>query len=74
MNNVTTLIYVSCGFDALARDTDRLLSLGGGRWKLIGTVTRYVLFPGSDHAKNVAIFNRSAKSERRRKGGNVVQL
>ena len=30
VNDVTTLIYVSCGFDALARDTDRLLSLGGG--------------------------------------------
>ena len=30
VNNVTTLIYVSCGFDALARDTDLLLSLGGG--------------------------------------------
>ena len=30
VNGVTTLIYVSCGFDALARDIYRLLSLGGG--------------------------------------------
>ena len=29
VNNVTTLIYVSCGFDALDRDTYRLLSWGG---------------------------------------------
>eukprot|EP00535_Pseudo-nitzschia_heimii_P006320 CAMPEP_0197189912 /NCGR_PEP_ID=MMETSP1423-20130617/20637_1 /TAXON_ID=476441 /ORGANISM="Pseudo-nitzschia heimii, Strain UNC1101" /LENGTH=609 /DNA_ID=CAMNT_0042642169 /DNA_START=36 /DNA_END=1862 /DNA_ORIENTATION=+ len=29
-NDVQKLIYVSCGFDALARDCDKLLSSGGG--------------------------------------------
>ena len=70
MNNVTTLIYVSCGFDVLARDTDRLLSFGGGGgWKLRGTVTVYVLFPGSNHGETVALFDRLDKRVIRRKGG-----
>mmetsp|Transcript_18153 Transcript_18153/g.51959 ORF Transcript_18153/g.51959 Transcript_18153/m.51959 type:complete len:637 (-) Transcript_18153:66-1976(-) len=56
-NDVRKLIYVSCGFDALARDSDRLLSSGGGGWKLEGA-TGYVLFPGSNHVETVAIFNR----------------
>ena len=66
VNNINTLIYVSCGFDVLDRDTYRLLSLGGG-WKLRGTVTVYVLFPGSNHGETVALFERSDKRGIRRK-------
>lgn len=55
-NDVRKLIYVSCGFDALARDCDRLLTANGG-WKL-ESATGYVLFPGSNHVETVAIFTR----------------
>jgi hypothetical protein len=55
-NDVQTLIYVSCGFDALARDCDRLLSSSAG-WTLQSS-TGYILFPGSDHVETLAIFNR----------------
>ena len=55
-NDVRKLIYVSCGFDALARDSDRLMS-GGGGWKL-ESATGYVLFPGSNHVETVAVFKR----------------
>jgi 23S rRNA (uracil1939-C5)-methyltransferase len=57
VNDVQTLIYVSCGFDALARDCDRLLSSRGAKWKLQST-TGYILFPGSDHVETLAIFQR----------------
>lgn len=55
-NDVRTLIYVSCGFDALARDCDALLSSNAG-WKL-ESVTGYVLFPGSNHVETVVVFQR----------------
>ncbi|KAL7545796.1 hypothetical protein ACHAWF_009145 [Thalassiosira exigua] len=55
-NDVRTLVYVSCGFDALARDLDRLLSAGAG-WKL-ESATGYVLFPGSDHVETVVVLRR----------------
>ena len=55
-NDIHTLIYVSCGFDSLARDCDRLLSSNAG-WKLDSAVG-YVLFPGSDHIESVVIFKR----------------
>jgi 23S rRNA (uracil1939-C5)-methyltransferase len=55
-NDVQTLIYVSCGFDALARDCEKLLS-SPGRWKL-ESVTGYVLFPGSNHVETLCIFKR----------------
>ncbi len=55
-NDAKTLIYVSCGFDALARDCDRLLSSNAG-WKL-ESATGYVLFPGSNHVETVVIFRR----------------
>ena len=44
---------------------------GGGVcvWKLRGTVTVYVLFPGSNHGEIVALFKRSDKRVIRRKGG-----
>ena len=56
-NDVQTLIYVSCGFDALARDCDRLLSSVGAGWTLQSS-TGYILFPGSDHVETLAIFQR----------------
>jgi 23S rRNA (uracil1939-C5)-methyltransferase len=57
VNDVRTLIYVSCGFDALANDCDRLLSNRLAKWKLQST-TGYILFPGSDHVETIAIFQR----------------
>ena len=55
-NDVETLIYVSCGFDALARDCERLLSSRAG-W-MLESATGYVLFPGSDHVETICIFRR----------------
>lgn len=55
-NDVQTLIYVSCGFDALARDCEKLISSGGG-WKL-ESATGYILFPGSNHVETLCIFRR----------------
>lgn len=55
-NDVKTLIYVSCGFDALARDCEALLSSRGG-WTL-ESAAGYVLFPGSNHVETVCVFTR----------------
>lgn len=55
-NDVRTLIYVSCGFDALVSDCDQLLSSQGG-WRL-ERATGYVLFPGSNHVETVCVFHR----------------
>ena len=60
-NDAHTLIYVSCGFDALARDCDRLLK-GNAGWRLESS-TGYVLFPGSNHVETVAVFKRRAGRE-----------
>jgi tRNA/tmRNA/rRNA uracil-C5-methylase (TrmA/RlmC/RlmD family) len=56
-NDVQTLIYVSCGFDALAHDCEKLLS-SPGKWKLV-SATGYVLFPGSNHVETLCIFCRN---------------
>lgn len=53
-NDVQTLIYVSCGFDALVRDSEQLLRSG---W-ILHSATGYVLFPGSDHVETVCVFER----------------
>lgn len=58
-NDVEMLIYVSCGFDALARDCERLLSSRGG-W-MLKSATGYVLFPGSDHVETLAVFQRELR-------------
>jgi len=58
VNDAHTLIYVSCGFDAFARDCDRLLK-GNAGWRL-QSATGYVLFPGSNHVETIAIFKRRA--------------
>ena len=55
-NDVRSLIYVSCGFDALARDLDALLTSNAG-WKL-ESATGYVLFPGSNHVETVVVLRR----------------
>ena len=55
-NDVRTLIYVSCGFDALARDLDQMLASSAG-WKL-ESATGYVLFPGSNHVETVVVLRR----------------
>ena len=55
-NDVGTLIYVSCGFDALARDADALLTSSGG-W-MLESATGYILFSGSDHVETVCVFKR----------------
>ena len=55
-NDARTLIYVSCGFDALARDLDGLLTAKAG-WKL-ESATGYVLFPGSNHVETVVVLRR----------------
>ena len=51
------LIYVSCGFDALERDTRALLA--SGRWR-VKSADGFVLFPGSDHVESVVVFDRAA--------------
>ena len=56
VNDVNTLIYVSCGFEALARDCERLLRSNAG-W-MLQSATGYVLFPGSDHVETLAVFKR----------------
>lgn len=56
-NDVQRLVYVSCGFDALARDCDRLLSSAAG-WTL-ESATGYVLFPGTNHVETLCIFQRT---------------
>jgi tRNA/tmRNA/rRNA uracil-C5-methylase (TrmA/RlmC/RlmD family) len=61
VNDAHTLIYVSCGFDALASDCDRLLK-GNAGWKL-ESATGYILFPGSNHVETVAVFKRKAGRE-----------
>jgi hypothetical protein len=49
------LIYLSCGFAALMRDTDVLLS---GEWKLT-SATAYFFFPATDSIETLAVFDRA---------------
>ncbi len=50
-----TLIYLSCGFDALQRDCDALLS--SGMWKLVHVET-FLFFPGNDALETLVVFER----------------
>lgn len=50
-----TLIYVSCGFEALESDARELVA--SGLWK-IRSADGYVIFPGSNHVETVAVFER----------------
>jgi len=53
------VIYVSCGYDALEKDTRTLLA--SGLWRLKST-DGFVLFPGSDHVEIVAVFDRKGSA------------
>jgi 23S rRNA (uracil1939-C5)-methyltransferase len=51
-----TLVYVSCGFPALARDADALLNAG---WRVRGDeATAHVLFTGANHIETLVVFER----------------
>jgi tRNA/tmRNA/rRNA uracil-C5-methylase (TrmA/RlmC/RlmD family) len=52
--NLKRLIYVSCGFEALERDTRELLA--SNKWRL-RCADGYVIFPGSNHIETVAVFD-----------------
>lgn len=57
VNDAKYLIYVSCGFEALARDAEKILTSNAG-WKL-ESATGYILFPGSDHVETLCCFRRN---------------
>ncbi len=50
------LIYVSCGFDSLERDTKVLIE--SGQWT-IQSAQGFVLFPGSDHVETVLVLDKA---------------
>ena len=52
--SVDTLIYVSCGFEALQRELPVLANAG---W-IIESSSGYALFPGSDHIETLVILRR----------------
>lgn len=54
VNDVKVLVYVSCRFDALARDCDKLIKNG---W-LLESAKGYILYPGGNHVETVAMFLR----------------
>jgi tRNA/tmRNA/rRNA uracil-C5-methylase (TrmA/RlmC/RlmD family) len=54
---LTRLIYISCGFKALKRDTETLIGPNGGGWR-IAHAEGHVLFPGSDHLETLVVFAR----------------
>jgi tRNA/tmRNA/rRNA uracil-C5-methylase (TrmA/RlmC/RlmD family) len=54
LGQVTRIIYVSCGYEALERDSRRLIEAGWGLTHAKG----FLLFPGSDHLETVAVFDR----------------
>ena len=55
-----TLVYVSCGFPALRRDADFLLSAG---WRVAGgAASAHVLFWGANHIETVVVFERAAEA------------
>ena len=56
------LIYVSCGFDALTRDVDRLLA---AKWTL-RHVEGHLLFPGADHIETLAVLDEAKPPKKRR--------
>jgi len=56
VDDVDTLIYVSCGYKALLRDCDKLLSSKSG-WKIFYSAG-YILFPGTNHVESLVVFKR----------------
>ncbi len=67
LGDVKTLVYVSCGFDALARDLDKIFKDGKGSWT-VERATGYLLFPGTNHVETLVVLTRGGgggKSGRR---------
>lgn len=62
LNDVTTLIYVSCGFESFSRDCERILSANAG-WSIHSSIG-YLLFPGSNHIETVTLFRRQLSFKR----------
>lgn len=58
--NLRRLIYISCGFDALERDSRALIE--SRKWTIKSADT-FTLFPGSDHVETVVVFDRNNKQE-----------
>ena len=57
-----TLVYVSCGFQALAQDADRLFKAG---WRVRkNEATAHVLFTGANHIETVVVFDRDVHTQR----------
>jgi hypothetical protein len=56
MNGVQMVIQASCGFDALGKNLDALLSLNSGR--KLESITVYVFFLGSNHVVMVVVLQR----------------
>eukprot|EP00667_Euglena_gracilis_P007324 EG_transcript_7396 len=52
---LTRIVYVSCGFPALKRDT--LALLAAGHWRVV-SVEGHLLFPGTNHIETVVVFDR----------------
>mgnify|MGYP001059582291 FL=1 len=53
-NELRNLVYVSCGFDALARDVEKLRL---SDWE-VSYSKGFILFPGSNHIENLVIMSR----------------
>ena len=54
--SITMLIYISCGFAALARELDALLAAG---WRVRGRqASAHVLFTNANHIETMVIFDR----------------
>jgi tRNA/tmRNA/rRNA uracil-C5-methylase (TrmA/RlmC/RlmD family) len=54
LSAVTRLVYMSCGFDALAADTGLLTSAG---WT-VEAAQGFLFFPGTDTIETLAVFTR----------------
>jgi hypothetical protein len=50
-----TLIYLSCGYEALERDTRALLACGA--WE-VASVEAFLFFPGTDSLETLVVFRR----------------
>eukprot|EP00316_Scyphosphaera_apsteinii_P004699 CAMPEP_0119304592 /NCGR_PEP_ID=MMETSP1333-20130426/5776_1 /TAXON_ID=418940 /ORGANISM="Scyphosphaera apsteinii, Strain RCC1455" /LENGTH=507 /DNA_ID=CAMNT_0007307503 /DNA_START=416 /DNA_END=1939 /DNA_ORIENTATION=+ len=71
--NLCTLVYVSCGFRALRRDLDALLSAG---WRVRGNeATAHCLFWRANHIETVLVLERSqlAQGSRHHKEDYMLQ-
>jgi hypothetical protein len=67
MEDADTLVYVSCGFKALAQDLERMFKSGAG-WK-VARCEGYVLFPGSDHVETLVVLKKGGAAGGEGRGG-----